>query len=160
LVDPSDAANAEATVSSADTAAHWMGLQIRVLNAGTADEIDAAFETIKNERLEALYVEAIPFFNAQRVQLINLAESYSVPAIYGGRQAPESGGLISYGASLGDAYRQAGVYTARILKGESPADMPVVRPAKVELVINLKAAKKLGIAVPPDLLAQANDVIE
>jgi putative tryptophan/tyrosine transport system substrate-binding protein len=160
LVDPGDAANAQATVGNAETAAHWMGLQIRVLNAGTPDDIDAAFETIKNERLETLYVEPTPFFEAQRVQLINLAESYSVPAIYGGRQFPEAGGLMSYGASLPDAYRQAGAYAARILKGESPADMPVARPAKVDLVINLKAAKKLGLAVPPDLLSQAKDVIE
>ena len=160
LVDPTDAANTEATIRDAETAARWMGMQIRVLNASTSDEIDAAFDTIKTERLDALLVDLIPFFSGRRVQLVNLASSYAVPTIYGGRQFPEAGGLMSYGASLGHAYRQAGVYTGRILKGESPADMPVVQPTKFELVVNVKTAKRLGLDVPPLLLASADEVIE
>lgn len=160
LVNPADAANTESTVRNAEQAGRWMGMQIRVLNAGTAEDIDAAFETIKSERLDALLVDLIPFFSARRVQLINLAASYAVPTIYGGRQFPEAGGLLSYGASLPDAYRQAGAYTGRILKGENPADMPVVPPTKFELVINVKTAKKLGLDVPPTLLALADGVIE
>lgn len=160
LVDPTDVADAESTVRNAEQAARWMGIQIRVLIASTSDEIDAAFDTIRSERLDALLVDLFPFFSGRRVQLVNLASSYAVPTIYGGRQFPQTGGLMSYGASLGEAYRQAGVYTGRILKGESPADMPVVKPTKVELVINLKTAKRLGLAVPPPLLAQAATVIE
>jgi len=160
LVNPADVAGSQATIASAQQAASFMGMQIRVLIAGTADDIDGVFDTIKNERLDGLLVDATPFFSARLVQLVNLATSYAIPAVYGGRQFAEAGGLISYGASIPDAYRQAGAYAARILKGENPADMPVARPAKFELVINVKAAKKLGIAVPADLLAQADDVVE
>jgi putative tryptophan/tyrosine transport system substrate-binding protein len=160
LVNPADAASSQATIASAQQAASFMSMQIRVLIAGTADDIDAAFDTIKNERLDGLLVDSTPFFSARLVQLVNLAASYAVPTVYGGRQFPEAGGLISFGPSLADAYRQAGTYTGRILKGESPADIPIARPEKFELVINVKVAKRLGIAVPPDLLAQAVEVIE
>ncbi len=159
LVNPTDVVNTESTVRNAEQAARWMGMQIRVLNASTSDELDAAFDTIKSERLDALFVDLILFFSARRVQLVNLASSYKVPTIYGGRQFPETGGLMSYGASLADAYHQAGGYTGRILKGETPADMPVVQPTKFELVLNLKTAKRLGLDVPPTLLAIA-EVIE
>jgi len=160
LVNPADVANAEPTVRAAEQAARWMGLQIRVLNASTGEEIDTAFDTIKSEGLDALLVDLTPFFSARRVQLINSAASYAVPAIYGEREFPQAGGLMSYGASLPDVYRRAGAYAGRILKGESPADMAVSQPAKFELVVNLRTAKKLGLEVPPDLLAQAADVIQ
>jgi putative tryptophan/tyrosine transport system substrate-binding protein len=160
LVDPADAASTAATLANAEQAARWMGLQIRALNASSSDEIDAAFDTIKNERLDVLLVDLAAFFSTRRVQVVNLASSYAVPAIYGGRQFPEAGGLMSYGASLADACRQAGEYVGRILKGESPADMAVAQASKFELVINVRTAKKLGIDVPPALLTHAGDLIE
>jgi len=147
-------------LANAEQAARFMGLQIRALSASSSDEIDAVFDTIKSERLDVLLVDLAGFFSARRVQVVNLALSYAVPAIYGGRQFPEAGGLMSYGASFAEACRQAGAYAGRILKGESPADMAVAQAAKVELVVNVKTAKKLGINVPPALLAQADDVIE
>ena len=152
--------NTETAVRDAEEAARSIGLKIRVLNASTPSEIDAAFAIIVSERLDALFVDLTPFFSGQRIQLIDLSARHAVPAFYGWRQFPESGGLMSYGTSLADAYRQEGIYAGRILKGEKPADLPVVQPTKFEFVINLKTAKALGFHVPDGLLAVADEVIE
>jgi putative tryptophan/tyrosine transport system substrate-binding protein len=143
-----------------DSAARAMGLQIRVLNVSTNREIDAAFATFVSERPDALFVGAAPFFTDRRVQLAQLAARHALPAIYFDRINAEVGGLMSYGASLTDAYRQLGVYTGRIVKGAKPADLPVVQSTKFELVINLSTARMLGLAVPDKLLAAADEVIE
>ena len=145
-----------------DTAAgaRAMGLQVQVLNADTSGEIDAAFATLARERSDALFVDPNPFFVSRRVHLVNLASRLAVPAIYFDRAFAEIGGLMSYGASLTDSYRQGGVYTARILKGTKPADLPVLQSSKFELIINHQTARMLGITVPPSLLARADEVIE
>ena len=160
LVNPANAAQTETTVKDVEVAARAMGLQIRVLNASTNREIEAVFSTFVRERPDALFVGGDPFFSSRRVQLILLATHHAVPAIYGGRQFPEIGGLVSYGASVPDAFRQVGVYVGRILKGAKPADLPVVQSTKFELVINAVTAKMLGLTVPPTLLATADEVIE
>jgi putative ABC transport system substrate-binding protein len=150
----------ESQVTEAKTAARAMGLQIQVLNASTSREINAAFANFLRERPDALYVGTGPFFVSRRVQLAHLATRHAVPAIYSGRQYTEAGGLMSYGTSLTDAYRQMGAYTGRILKGAKPADLPVIQSTKFELIINAETARMLGLAVPPSLLATADEVIE
>jgi len=137
-----------------------MRLQIQVLKASTSREIEAAFTSFVGERPDALFVGISTFFIARRVQLAQLAARHAVPAIYPDRLHAEVGGLISYGASLTDAYRQVGIYTGRILKGAKPADVPVVQSSKFELVINHPTARMLGLTVPPTLLARADEVIE
>src|SRR5262245_6009927 len=136
LVEPANARITESTVRDVEAAARSMGLQTRVLNANTSHEIDTAFTTLASERSDALFVGSSSFFNTRRVQLAQWAAHHRVPATYSGRQYVEAGGLMSYGASLTDAYRQMGVYTGRILKGAKPADLPVVQSTKFELVIN------------------------
>jgi putative tryptophan/tyrosine transport system substrate-binding protein len=160
LVNPASAAQAEATVREVEPAARTMGLQIQVFNANTSREIGAAFESMERERPDALFVGPDPFFTARRVQLAHLATRYAVPAIYVGREFAEAGGLMSYGANIADAWRQAGVYTGRILKGTKPADLPVVQASKFELTINAETARMLGLTVPPTLLSRADEVIE
>jgi putative ABC transport system substrate-binding protein len=160
LVNPGDATNAETTVKNVEAAARTIGLQIQIVNASTADEIDAAFAAFVRERPDALFVAPGAFFNARRVQLATLAASHAIPAAYAVRDYPEAGGLMSYGTSIGDMFRQVGVYTGRVLKGENPADLPVLQPTKFELVINLKTARALGLDVPTTLLARADEVIE
>ena len=160
LVSPSNVAASKSTVRDTSAGARAMGLQVQVLNADTSHEIDAAFARLARERSDALYVDANPFFNSRRAQLVNLASRLAVPAIYFDRAFAEIGGLMSYGASIADAYRQVGVYTARILKGTKPADLPVVQLSKFELVINHQTARMLGLTVPPTLLATADEVIE
>jgi putative tryptophan/tyrosine transport system substrate-binding protein len=160
LVDPANAAITEGTVVAVETAARAMGLEIKILNASTSREIDSAFATFVRERPDALFVSSGPFFTTRRLQLAQWAARHAVPAIYAGREYAVAGGLISYGASLPDAYRQAGVYTGRILKGAQPADLPVLQSTKLELVINLQTARMLGLDVPPSLLARADEVIE
>jgi putative tryptophan/tyrosine transport system substrate-binding protein len=150
----------ESQVTEAKTAGRAMGLQIQVLNAGTSDEINAAFANFVRERPDALYVGTGPFFVSRRVQLAHLATRHAVPAIYSGRQYTEAGGLMSYGTSLRDAYRQMGAYTGRILKGAKPADLPVIQSTKFELIINAETARMLGLTVPDKLLAAADEVIE
>ena len=135
-------------------------MELRVLNASTSREIDAAFVTLANARPDALFVGISPFLLARRVQLAQLAARHAVPAIYQDREHAEVGGLISYGASIGDAYRHMGLYTGRVLKGAKPADLPVVQSSKFELVINAQTARMLGVTVPPSLLSIADEVIE
>jgi putative ABC transport system substrate-binding protein len=160
LVNPASAAQAEATVREVEPAARTMGLQIQVFNANTSREIGAAFESMERERPDALFVGPDPFFTARRVQLAHLATRYAVPAIYVGREFAEAGGLMSYGANIADAWRQAGVYTGRILKGTKPADLPVVQASKFDLIINSESARMLGLTLPPTLLSRADEVIE
>ena len=160
LVDPTNASGTDATLRDVGAAARTMGLQVQVLNASTSLELDAAFATLVRERSAALIVGSTPFFFDRRVQLALLAARHAAPAIYQDRHHAEVGGLISYGASLGDAYRHIGVYAGRILKGAKPADLPVVQPTRFELVINVSTARMLGLIVPDALLATADEVIE
>jgi putative ABC transport system substrate-binding protein len=160
LVNPANATSTESTLRDVATAAHAMGLQIQVLNASTGREIDTAFASLMRERPGALFVASDPFFYSRRIQLVVLAARHTIPAIYSQRDFAEAGGLVSYGTSLTDAYRQIGVYAGRIIKGAKPADLPVVQASKFELVINLPTARTLGLDVPPDLLARADEVIE
>jgi putative ABC transport system substrate-binding protein len=147
-------------VKERQEAARAVGLKIAPFAAGSQDNLDAAFAEIAQQRLDALLIGADPFFFIQREKLAALAMRHAIPAMHGRREFPEAGGLISYGTSLAEAYRQIGIYTGRILKGEKPAELPVVQPTKFELVINLKTAKALGLIVPPTLLARADEVIE
>ena len=160
LVDPTNATNTETTVRGVEAAARAKGLQIQVLNASNSREVDATFATLASERPDALLVGSTAFLANRRVQLAQLAARHAVPAIYVDRQFAEVGGLMSYGASLGDAFRQVGVYSGRILKGAKPADLPVLQSTKFELVINAPTARMLGLTVPPTLLATADEVIE
>ena len=153
LVNPAEATNTEATMKDVETAARVMGLEIERLNASSSREINAAFATVVRERPDAIFVGVDAFYTARRVQLALLAMLHRIPVIYPIRPFAEAGGLMSYGTSLTDAYRQAGVYTGRILKGANPVDLPVARATKFELVINAETARMLGIAVPPSLLA-------
>ena len=160
FVDPATASTTESTLRDVEAAAGVMRLQIQVLKASTSREIEAAFTSFVGERPDAIFVGISAFFTARRVQLAQLAARHAVPAIYPDRLHAEVGGLISYGASLTDAYRQVGIYTGRILKGAKPADVPVVQSSKFELVINHPTARMLGLTVPPSLLARADEVIE
>ena len=160
LVSPAFATLTEITLRDVEAAARAMGLQIQVLNADTSREIDAAFEIIGHEQPDALIVGPGPFFNSRRVQMAQLAARYALPAIHTTRLEAEAGGLMSYGPSLTDAYRQAGAYTGRILKGAKPEDLPVVQSSKFELVINAQTARMLRLTVPATLLAIADEVIE
>jgi putative ABC transport system substrate-binding protein len=150
----------ESSVRDAETAARTMGLQVKVLSASTSREINAAFANFVRERPDVLYVGPSPFFISRRVQLTQLAARHAVPAIYSVRQYTEAGGLISYGTSQTDAFRQMGVYTGRILKGVKPADLPVIQSTKFELIINAETARMLGLTVPDKLLSLADEVIE
>jgi putative ABC transport system substrate-binding protein len=141
-------------------AARTLGLRLVVLNATTPNEIDVAFATIVQDRIGALVVAGDPSLANRREQILALAAQHSVPAIYANREAPGAGGLMSYGNSATDAYRRAGVHTARILKGKKPADLPVDQATRFELVINAKTAKALGLTVPDKLLALADELIE
>ena len=159
LIDPTGS-SPETALRDVEAAARAMGLQIQVLNANSIREINAAFVTFMRERPDALFVGAGPFITSRRVQLALLAARHAVPAAYAGREHAEVGGLLSYGASVTDAYRQVGVYTGRILKGAKPTDLPVVQATKFDLVINADTARMLGLTVPPTLLARADEVIE
>jgi putative tryptophan/tyrosine transport system substrate-binding protein len=145
---------------AAQQTAHALGWQLQVVEARSASDIDAAFADAKRQRADAIIVGAGPFFRIHRAQLVVQAARHTIPAIYGNRETVMGGGLISYGNSLPDSYRRAGLQTGRILRGAKPADLPVDRAIKFELVINLKTAKALGLDVPPTLLARADEVIE
>lgn len=147
-------------VAAAEAAVRTLGVRLRVLRAANEREIDAAFETIGKENIRALSVAGSPYFDTRQRQIIDLASKYNVPAIYHFREYAVSGGLISYGIDIVDAYRQGGLYASQILNGAKPAEMPVLQPTKFDLVINLKTAKALGLAIPPGVLAIADDVIE
>jgi ABC-type uncharacterized transport system substrate-binding protein len=160
LLNPANAAIAESTLRDVEAAARAMSLQIQVLNANSSREVDAAFATFVRERPDALFVSSSPFFTSRSVQLTQLAARHALPATYAVRDYAQAGGLMTYGASLTDAYRQMGIYTGRILKGAKPADLPVVQATKLELVINAQTARMLGLIVPDKLVALADEVIE
>ena len=160
LVNPANAVATETPLKDIDAAARATGMQIQIHNANTSAEIDTAFETMSHERLDAVFVMASSFFNGRRLQLAQLAAFYRLPASYGLREYVEAGGLMSYGTSVVDGFRQVGIYTGRILNGAKPADLPVVQSSKIELVINAQTARMLGITVPDKLLVAADDVIE
>jgi putative ABC transport system substrate-binding protein len=141
-------------------AARAVGQQIQVLRANTEREIDAAFETAKEVHVSAMLVGPSTFFTVRRDQIVGLAARDALPTIYGQREFMAAGGLMSYGTSFTEAYRQAGVYSGKILGGARPAELPVVQSAKFELLINLKVAKSLGLTIPPGVLAIADEVIE
>jgi putative tryptophan/tyrosine transport system substrate-binding protein len=159
LVNPTNAGN-EPQTKLLQVAASVLGVRLLVLNASSQSDFAGVFATIVQQRAGALVVMGDPFFNVQRGQLIALATRHGVPAIYQFREDVAAGGLMSYGADLQDMYRQCGVYAGRILKGEKPADLPVIQSTKFEFAINLKTANALGLTIPPNLLALADDVIE
>jgi len=160
LVNPTNAASAETTVRDLETVARALGMQIQFFNVSTIREIDAAFATFARERPDVLFAAGDPFLASRRVQLTQLAAFHRLPATYALRDYPEAGGLMSYGPNIADAFRQVGLYAGRILKGSKPADLPVVQSNKFELVVNAGTARMLGLAVPPTLLALADEVIE
>ena len=159
LVNPANP-NAEITTRDVQAAAGSLGLELHVLHAGNDRDLDAAFATLAQLRAGGLVITADGFFIGRGRQLAALAIRHAVPTIFQFRAFAAAGGLMSYGGSTTDSYRQAGVYAGRILKGEKPADLPVIQATKVELIINLKTAKALGLEVPPTLLARADEVIE
>jgi putative ABC transport system substrate-binding protein len=160
LVNPANAANTGTTLRDVEPSARTMKLQIQVFNAGTRQEIDAAFATFVRERPDALLVGSDTFFTSRRAHLVNLATRHAIPTAFPNRESTEIGGLMSYGSNITDSFRQVGAYTGRILKGAKPADLPVVQATKFELVINAGTARMLGLEVPPTLLATADEVIE
>jgi len=160
LVNPANATTAETQLREAQAAARAMGLQVQVLNASTSREINSAFASLARERPDALFVGGDGFFLSRHVQMVNLASRYAVPATYAERPFAEAGGLMSYGTSVTDAWRQVGVYAGRVLKGAKPADLPVVQSSKFELVINAETARMLDLTIPSTLLSVADEVIE
>jgi len=160
LVDPANKTTTATVLQEVESAARAMALQIPVFHASNGREISAGFAAFERERPDALFISGGPLFTDRRVQLATLAARHMIPMTSSNRQITEAGGLMSYGANIADAYRQIGVYAGRILKGEKPADLPVVQATKFELVINAETARILGLTVPPALLAQADEVIE
>jgi putative ABC transport system substrate-binding protein len=160
LVNPTTPILADSVAQGVQAAGRVRGKQIHILNASTNDLIDAAFATLAKLRPDAMLVSGDPFFLSRRDQLVALAAAHRLPTMYNAREYPIAGGLVSYGASLTDAYRQTGIYIGKILKGANPADLPVMQPSKFELVINLKTAKALGLSVPLIMQMTADEVIE
>jgi putative ABC transport system substrate-binding protein len=159
LLNPSNA-QAQTQERDAQRAARVIGRQVLVLKAGTEHEIEMAFAALVRERAGALLVGGDTFFASQVTLFVVLTARHAIPTIYPWRSHVDAGGLMSYGTSVLDAYRQTGVYTGRVLKGEKPGDLPIAQPTKFELIINLKTARAVGIAIPPTLLARADEVIE
>jgi putative tryptophan/tyrosine transport system substrate-binding protein len=160
LVNPADDATMQATLREVGSAAGYLGLETMTFNASSSQEIDAAFADLTSAHVDALYVGGDVFLQSRRDQITTLAARHDLPAAYPQREWAEAGGLMSYGTSFPSIYRLIGTYTGLILKGEKPAELPVIQPTKVEFVINLKTAQKLGLAVPPTLLALAGEVIK
>ena len=160
LINPANVGRGPLTRAELEPAAGVLGLRLQFYDASTNQEIDAAYARLVHERPDALFVSSDVFFTSRRVQLVSLAARHALPAAYSVREFVEAGGLMSYGTNITDMYRQVGVYSGRILKGEKPADLPVLQVSKFELVINLQTAKLLRIDVPPMLLARADEVIE
>jgi ABC-type uncharacterized transport system substrate-binding protein len=160
LVNPADPALAEMTTKEVQAAAHTLGLELHVLNASTERDFDAVFAKLIQLRAGGLVIGAGPFLISRSEQLAALAVRHAVPTIFQYREFAVAGGLLSYGSYITDAYRLAGVYTGRILKGDKPANLPVQQATKVEMIINLKTAKALGITIPLPLIGRADEVIE
>ena len=159
IVDP-NSPDTKLQMEELPAAASALGRQVKIFNAGTDSEIDAAFAAVAEQKIGAVLVTSSPFYLPRREKFVALAARTGVPTIYFLRAFAEAGGLMSYGTSLVDAYRQAGVYSGRILKGQKPADLPIQQSVKVELVINMKTAKTLGLTFPLTLLGRADEVIE
>jgi putative tryptophan/tyrosine transport system substrate-binding protein len=160
LVNPTDPTNTETTARDAQAAARTLGLELHVLNASTERDLDVAFASVIQLRAGGLVIGTDAFFSSRLEQLSALAIRHAVPTVYQFREFAAAGGLMSYGGSITDAFRGTGVYTGRILNGEKPADLPIQQVTKVELYINLKTAMTLGVEVPPQLSARADEVIE
>ena len=159
LVNP-NSPQTERVIRDMEEAARTKGVELQILKASSESDLDSAFASLVQRQAGALVVQADPFLNTRREQLIALSSRRAVPAIYETRQFPASGGLISYGTSLAGVYREVGIYAGKILKGAKPADLPVQQPTTFELVVNLKTAKELGLTIPPAILARADEVIE
>jgi putative ABC transport system substrate-binding protein len=160
LLNPADQMKSEIETKSVVAAAGALGIDVRILNAKSESELETVFAGLQGMRIRALVVSVEPFFDSQRERIVGLAARYAVTAIYAWREYVLAGGLMSYGTDLPESYRQAAIYAGRILKGEKPANLPVVQPTKFYLAVNAKTAKSLGIEVPPRLLGLADEVIE
>jgi putative ABC transport system substrate-binding protein len=160
LANPNNVGVRSATLGALEPAANSLGIKIQIYDASTSQQIDAAFAALVREQPDALFVAPDAFFQTRRIQLAALTARHALPAVYSIREYVEAGGLMSYGTSLPDMYRQVGIYTGRILKGTKPVDLPVLQSTKFELVINAQIARILGLTVPPSLLAVADEVIE
>ena len=160
LVNPATAARSDTALNDVEAAARAIGMDIQFVNASTSHEINTAFGVLARDQIEALFVFPDPFFVARRAQLANLAARHAIPTSFAIRDNVEAGGLMSYGSSIADAYRQVGAYTGQILKGTKPSALPVIQSVKFELVINAQTASMLGLNVPPALIARADEVIE
>jgi putative ABC transport system substrate-binding protein len=159
LVNPSSPTT-ETAANDLEAATRSLGLSLHIVHANSELELDVAFATLMQQQVEALIVHADPYFGARREQIVALAARHALPAIYPGGEYAVSGGLMGYNASVTDAYRQAGIYVGRILMGATPSELPVFQSTKFEFVINLKTAKAFGLAIPPGILAIADEVIE
>jgi putative tryptophan/tyrosine transport system substrate-binding protein len=160
LIDPAAQSTTETTLQDLETAARATGMQLYVLKATNSRDIDVTFEAMAREHVDGVFVEQSPFLNSRRIQLVQLAARYTIPATYSGREYTEVGGLISYGSDIADAYRQVGVYCGHILKGAKVSELPVVQSSKLEIVINAQTARMLGLTISPQMLARADEVIE
>jgi putative tryptophan/tyrosine transport system substrate-binding protein len=160
LVDPGAQSTTETTLDDLEIAARTSAMQLYILKAASSRDIDVAFEAMAREHVDGVFVEQSPFLNSRRIQLVQLAARYAIPATYAGREYTEVGGLISYGSDIADAYRQVGVYCGHILKGAKVSELPVVQSSKLEIVVNAQTARMLGLFISPQLLARADEVIE